>query len=58
MGTKNRRAGIMDSYTCHKCLDDYESDDIVWADELGNIEKHLYAYCVGCLPAQLEEYNG
>ena len=48
----------MDSYTCHKCLDDYESDDIVWADELGNIEKHLYAYCVGCLPAQLEEYNG
>jgi hypothetical protein len=42
-------------YTCFICLSDFEEDDIVWADQEGNIENHTYAYCVGCLPPQKEE---
>jgi hypothetical protein len=32
----------------------FEEDDIVWADLEGNTNKHIYAYCVGCLPEQKE----
>ena len=27
---------------------------VVWADLEGNTNKHIYAYCVGCLPEQKE----
>jgi len=47
-----------DLYTCVKCYDDLEEDDIVWADINGNIKEHTYAYCVGCLPNQEGESNG
>jgi hypothetical protein len=44
-------------YTCVKCLSDFEEDDVVWADQNGNVEKHTYAYCVPCLPSQKEKNN-
>jgi len=42
----------MSSYTCFICADDFEEDDIVWANREGNIEQPTYAYCVPCLPWQ------
>ena len=45
----------MNQYTCNKCLNDYEEDDVVWADATGDVDRHIFAYCVECLPAQQEE---
>ena len=44
-------------YTCVKCFTDLEEDDVVWADKEGDVERHTYAYCVGCLPNQKESYE-
>ena len=40
------------NYTCFICADDFDEDDIVWANREGNVEQPTYAYCVPCLPAQ------
>lgn len=45
----------MSLYTCVKCFEDIEEDEVVWADSSGNVEKHTYAYCVECLPPQIPE---
>ena len=45
-------------YTCHKCLSDFEDDDILWADNNGQLSKgnNNFVWCVPCLPNQ-EGYN-
>lgn len=45
----------MSSYTCFSCCEDFNEDDTVWANALGNIEQPTYAYCVPCLPGQYKE---
>ena len=45
----------MSKYTCFVCADDFDEDDIVWANREGNVEQPTYAYCVPCLPAQKGE---
>lgn len=40
-------------FTCFKCYEDMEEDDVVWADDKGDVNKHTYAYCVFCLPSQV-----
>lgn len=48
----------MSAYTCHKCLDDFSEDDIVWADEIGQLQREIgnnFAWCVSCLPAEIPQ---
>jgi hypothetical protein len=39
-------------YTCAKCLQDYEDDDILWATIDGKLEGDTKPYCVACAPEQ------
>jgi hypothetical protein len=43
-----------DLFTCHKCLTDFADDDIVWANESGQLSKggNNFVWCVPCLPEQ------
>lgn len=49
--------GKMNSVTCDKCKDDFDNDDVVWADGRGNLTMSGKPYCVGCLPEQ-PNYGG
>jgi hypothetical protein len=42
------------NYTCDKCKADFEEDDIVWANQEGQLSegRNNFAWCVPCLPAQ------
>jgi len=42
------------NYTCDKCKADFEEDDIVWANQEGQLleGRNNFAWCVPCLPAQ------
>ena len=39
-------------YTCAKCLQDFEDDDILWATIDGKLEGDTKPYCVACAPEQ------
>jgi len=43
------------NYTCEKCKADFEDDDIVWANQEGQLSqgRNEFAWCVPCLPAQV-----
>lgn len=43
-----------ESVACYICEKEIDLDDSVWGDSEGNVDNPLYAYCVGCLPAQVE----
>ena len=45
----------MSQYTCHKCKDDFDEDDVAWADKDGQVHEqgNNFAYCVPCLPSQI-----
>ena len=47
----------MNDVTCNECKDDFDSDDVVWADTQGNLSMSGAPYCVGCLPEQ-PNYGG
>jgi hypothetical protein len=52
--SKRERGNEMSNlFTCFKCYNDMEEDDVVWADDKGDVNKHIYAYCVSCLPNQV-----
>ena len=55
---RQRRMKMNNVYTCHKCLSDFEDDDILWADNNGQLSKgnNNFVWCVPCLPNQ-EGYN-
>jgi hypothetical protein len=38
--------------TCVSCLNDFESDDILWATAEGKLEGDTRPYCVACAPEQ------
>ena len=42
---------------CFQCSDTLDRDDVVWADEKGQIEKegNDTAWCVVCLPSEKRE---
>jgi hypothetical protein len=42
-------------YTCEKCKKDFEDDDIVWANQEGQLSqgRNEFVWCVPCLPAQV-----
>ena len=44
---------------CFSCSDPLDQDDIVWADEEGQIQKdsNENAWCVSCLPSEKGESN-
>ena len=47
----------MSEVTCDKCKDDFDNDDVVWADTQGNLSMSGAPHCVGCLPNQ-PNYGG
>jgi hypothetical protein len=44
---------VSNLFTCFKCYEDMEEDDVVWADGKGDVNTQTYAYCVPCLPNQV-----
>ena len=44
----------MNQYTCENCKASFEDDDIVWANDRGQLSqgRNEFAWCVPCLPAQ------
>ena len=47
----------LDLVPCYICKAEIDIDESVWADSKGEVNNPLYAYCVGCLPAQKEVAN-
>jgi len=47
----------MSNVTCDKCKDDFDNDDVIWADAQGNLTMFGTPHCVGCLPNQ-PNYGG
>jgi hypothetical protein len=47
----------MSEVTCDKCKDDFDNDDVVWADTQGSLSMSGAPHCVGCLPNQ-PNYGG
>ena len=44
----------MNQFTCENCKEDFEDDDILWANHRGQLSEGFnnFAWCVPCLPAQ------
>ena len=44
----------MNQYTCENCKEDFEDDDIVWANAKGQLSEgnNNFVWCVPCLPSQ------
>jgi hypothetical protein len=53
--TSERERGnkMSNLFTCFKCYEDMEEDNVVWADGKGDVSIQTYAYCVPCLPNQV-----